>query len=79
MVVPVLGEEPESAGRAENAWVVEPATTAKHMINALTACLGRAVSRHPIQAAPVAVLNPLPNVPVHVIEAKGIWPENADG
>src|SRR5438128_91721 len=58
-----------AVGGAQKARVVVPGTAAKNSEAAIWGCNGRAVRRRAGIAVLVAVLDPLPDVAVHVVQA----------
>ena len=56
----------------------EPGTAAEHPVSASTICPRRTIRGRPAVALVVAILDPFPDIAVHVVEAERIGRERAD-
>ena len=71
--------EPEACRRAQIPWLAGPGAAAQDATIAVAGRPGRAVRRSAFVAVVVAILDPLPGIAVHVVEAPGIGLESSTG
>ena len=73
--VPIAGGGPVAAGRAEDPRIVEPGTAADDAATANLSRPRRTISGCSVVIVVIAVLDPLPDVAMHVVEAERIGRE----
>ena len=79
VVVPVEGGVEAAEGRAEGPWIAAPGTAAKDTaIAIITSSSRRAVVWRSDIVVLVAILNPLPDIAVHIVHAEGVCRKAAD-
>jgi len=76
--VPVDGGEPEAGRRAELPRIVDPGTAAEHTVFATPGGPCRTAGRRVVVVFVIAVLDPLPDVPMHLIEPPWVRSETVN-
>src|SRR5215471_7764995 len=67
----IVGGEPEADSRAEAHWIADPGTAANDTVVAIALrCPGRAVVGCPFVVGVQTILDPLPDVALHIVEAE---------
>src|SRR5271170_911597 len=78
-LVPVDGRGTKAEGRSEeDLGEVAPRTAAADALFAVAGCPRRTVRRRRVVAVVIAVLDPLPHIAKHIVQAKRIGRERAD-
>src|SRR5262249_2730587 len=78
VTAPADGGVPGSTRRAEVSWIGVPGTAADDVVTAVSAEPRRTVAGRSVVVVVVAILDPLPNVAGHVVEAKRIGLKRPD-
>src|SRR5262249_16218990 len=75
----IVDREPEADSRAEPRWIAEPGTAANDTITAIPLRYpGRAVVGCPFVVGMETILDPLPDVTVHIVEAELVGRKRAN-
>src|ERR1700730_6836607 len=75
----IVGGEPEAEGRAETHWIADPGTAANDTVVAIALCCpGRSVLGCALVVAVQTILDPLPDVAVHIVETELVGRKRAD-
>src|SRR5215471_5187348 len=75
----IVGGEPEAEGRAEAHWIAGPGTAANDTVAAIALCYpGRAVVGCVFVIGVQTILDPLPDVAVHIVEAELVGRKRAN-
>jgi len=75
----IVGGKPETKGRAEAQRIAEPGTAAKDTVVAIALIYpGRAVFRCPFVVGVQTILDPFPDIAVHIVKAELIGRKRAD-
>ena len=79
VAIPAARDAAVAARGAESPRIAVPGTAANDPRTAITVIFRRAVHRRPLIALSIAVLDPLPDIPMHLIEPPRVRSETVTG